>query len=75
MTINGYLPAAAVGLVIVAAATPSLAQRADEQTTGARVQALRECNAMTKGYRQYTWGAHEITQYRTCMNQHNMQNE
>jgi hypothetical protein len=75
MTIHRHLAAVVVALAIASAATPSLAQRADEQTSGARAQAVRECNDMVKGYRQYTWGNHEITQYRTCMNQHGMQQE
>jgi hypothetical protein len=75
MTINRHLIAIAVGLAIAGAATPGLAQSADEQISGARAQALRECNDMAKGYRQSTWGTHEITLYRTCMNQHGMQQE
>jgi hypothetical protein len=75
MTINRHLIAIAVGVAIAGAATPGLAQSADEQMSGARAQALRECNAMAKGYQQSTWATHQLTLYRTCMNQHRMQQE
>ena len=70
-TIHRHLAAAALGLAVFAAATPGFAQRAEQQGMNAgREKALRECNAQVKGMSQYTWGDHQITQYRSCMNQH-----
>jgi hypothetical protein len=75
MTIHRHLAAVVVVLAIASVATPGLAQSADEPISGARAQALRECNDMAKGYQQSTWATHQLTLYRTCMNQHGMQQE
>jgi hypothetical protein len=58
----------ALGLAVSAAATPSFAQRSEEMSA-VRAQALHECNGQSAKLRQYTWGAHQIHKYRTCMTQ------
>jgi hypothetical protein len=70
-TINRYVAATTLGLAVLAAATPGFAQRGEQQgVNAARERAIRECNAQVTGMSQYTWGDHQITQYRSCMNQH-----
>jgi hypothetical protein len=58
----------ALGLAVSASATPSFAQRSEEMSA-VRAQALQECNGQAAKLRQYTWGAHQIHKYRTCMTQ------
>lgn len=75
MTImNSRLAALAFGLAVVAVASPSLAQRRDNQSPGymsaARVQALRECTNLENKYVEYTYGNYEFAVYRACMAQH-----
>lgn len=38
-----------------------------ERTSVAREKAIRECNAIANKFKQRTWGAMELHQYRTCM--------
>jgi hypothetical protein len=57
----------ALALAVSASATPSFAQRSE--MSAARAQALQECNGEAAKLRQYTWGAHHIRKYRTCMTQ------
>ena len=61
------------GLAIFALVTPSVAQRAEDQMSGARAQALHQCNAQAGKLTQYTWGDHQIDNYRACMAQHGQQ--
>jgi hypothetical protein len=55
-----------LGLAVTALATPSFAQRSEEMS-GARAQALRQCNKDAGKFKQYTWGNTEIDTYRACM--------
>jgi len=41
--------------------------------SGARAQALHQCNAQAGKLTQYTWGDHQIDNYRACMAQHGQQ--
>lgn len=36
----------------------------------ARDKAIRECSAVANKFKQRTWGAWELHQYRTCMKRH-----
>jgi hypothetical protein len=56
IAVKRHLAAFFLGLAVVAAASPSFAQRAEEHVSAARAQALRECNAVASNYPQYTWG-------------------
>jgi hypothetical protein len=73
IAVKRHLAAFFLGLAVVAAASPSFAQRAEDHMSAARAQALRECNAVASHYPQYTWGDTEITEYRDCMAQHGQQ--
>ena len=55
-----------LGLVLLAVATPSVAQRSD-QAGDARMRAVEECSRATSKYKNHTWGSQEITAYRACM--------
>jgi hypothetical protein len=68
-----HLAAFFFGLAVVAAASPSFAQKAEDHMSAARAQALRECSAVASHYPQYTGGDTEITEYRDCMAQHGQQ--
>jgi hypothetical protein len=72
-TTRKTLGALALAAAVITAASPSFAQRSEEQLSPARAQALRECNAQVKPYRQYTWGATELDMFRACMAQHGQQ--
>jgi hypothetical protein len=71
--VKRYLAVFFLELAVVAAASPSFAQRAQDHMSAARAQALRECSAVASRYPQYTWGDTEITEYRDCMAQHGQQ--
>ena len=76
-TINRHLAAAALGLAVFAAATPSFAQRAEQNhMNAARERAIRECSEeSTKKMPQSTWGVQQLQMYRSCMSQHGMEQE
>ncbi len=65
--------ALALGLVLVALASPSFAQRSEDHMSAARAAAMHECNLKAARYRQYTWGDTEIQTYRACMSEHGQQ--
>jgi hypothetical protein len=72
---NTYGAAAlALGLAVSTLATPSFAQRAEDQMSTSRQDALRDCNHK-KPQSQHTWGHHQIDFYRSCMMQHGEQQE
>ena len=71
--VSKTVAALVAGLAIFALVTPSVAQRAEDQMSGARAQALRQCNAQAGKMSQYTWGDHQIDNYRACMAQHGQQ--
>jgi hypothetical protein len=64
--------ALAFGLALATLASPSFAQRSEQQPhmSAAREKALHECSVEAAKYRQSTWGHQEIDAYRTCMMQH-----
>jgi hypothetical protein len=72
MRISKLLTALAMALAVSALATPSFAQRS-EGMSGARAQALKDCNAQAGKYKQYVWGDYEIDVYRACMAQRGQQ--
>ncbi len=72
-TINNRLAALAFGLAIAAAASPSLAQRDDNNgypVSAARPEALRECNARAQPYLDRDWGVRQSDIYRACTAEH-----
>jgi hypothetical protein len=53
---NKYGAAAlALGLAVSTLATPSFAQRAEDQMSGSRQNALRDCNAKAGKLTQHSW--------------------
>jgi hypothetical protein len=77
-TINKHLAAVAFGLAVAAAAaTPSFAQRAEQNHMNpARERAIQECSVeSTKKAPQSTWGVQQLQMYRSCMGQHGMEQE
>ena len=76
-TINRHLAAVAFGLALAAAATPSFAQRAEQNHMNAtRERAIQECSVeSTKKAPQSTWGVQQLQMYRSCMGQHGMEQE
>jgi hypothetical protein len=72
---NNRLAALAFGLAIVAAASPSFAQRYVDNNHGypvsaARAEALRECNARAAPFLNKDWGVGQDAIYRACMAEH-----
>jgi hypothetical protein len=59
--------ALALGLAVTTLATPSFAQRAEDQMSGSRQNALRDCNAKAGKLTQHSWADHQIQVYRSCM--------
>jgi hypothetical protein len=70
--VKQHLASLALGLAVAAAATPSFAQRSEDQNqmSGSRAQAIRECSVLAQRYPQSTWGDTQGDQYRACMAQH-----
>jgi hypothetical protein len=68
--INKHAAAIAIGLAIAAVASPSLAQRSENQIDSARERALRECSGQAGKMSQSTWGAHQLHSFRSCMHDH-----
>ena len=67
---NTYVAAAlAAGLAVSTLASPSFAQRSEDQMGGSREKALRDCNAKAGKMTQHSWGDHQIHMYRSCMMQ------
>jgi hypothetical protein len=65
--------AVALSAAVMAAASPSLAQRAEDGMSGPRAKALHDCSTMADKLTQSTWGSQQIDQYRSCMTQHDQQ--
>jgi len=67
---NKYGAAAlALGLAVSTLATPSFAQRSEDQMSGEREKALRECNGEAGKMSQSTWGVQQLHKHRSCMMQ------
>ena len=62
--------AVALSAAVMATASPSLAQRAEEGMSGPRVKALHECNAEAGKMTQSTSASIQLDMYRACMMQH-----
>jgi hypothetical protein len=60
-------------VAISALATPSVAQRAEDNMNGTREKALHDCNAQAGKMSQHSWGDHQIHNYRSCMMQNGQQ--
>ena len=73
MNFKKGLAALAVGIAVIALASPSYAQRGPEGISQQRAQAIHECNLLAARYPQYLWGNMEIYQYRACMTEHGQQ--
>jgi hypothetical protein len=70
---NNRLAALAFGIAFMAAASPSFAQRSDNEDfrpSPARAEALRECNARAQPYLERDWGVKQDDVYRACMAEH-----
>jgi hypothetical protein len=52
--------ALAFGIAVSVMATPSLAQRAEDQMSAPRENAVKECNAEAGKMSQHTWADHQI---------------
>jgi hypothetical protein len=59
--------ALALGLAVSTLATPSFAQRAEDQMSTSRQNALRDCNKKAEKLTQHSWADHQIQMYRSCM--------
>jgi hypothetical protein len=74
---NKYGAAAlALGLAVstlATLATPSFAQRSEDQMSGSRQNALRDCNAKAGKLTQHSWADHQIQVYRSCMSDQGQQ--
>jgi hypothetical protein len=70
---NKRIAVIALGLALSALASPSFAQRSENHMSGAREQALRECNLAAQKYTQHTWADVQIYTYRACMAEHGQQ--
>jgi hypothetical protein len=74
MTRKYRLAALAFGIAVAAAASPSLAQLADNNggypVSANRAEALRECNALAQPYLEKDWGVRQDDIYRSCMAEH-----
>jgi len=64
------LASLAVGIALIALASPSYAQEGHFQISQERAQALHECSLRAARYPQYLWGNQEIYTYRACMTEH-----
>jgi hypothetical protein len=67
------LASLAVGIALIALASPSYAQEGHFQISRERAQALHECSLRAARYPQYLWGNQEIYTYRACMTEHGQQ--
>jgi hypothetical protein len=67
---NRYIAAGlAAGLAVSALATPSFAQRAEDNMSGQREKALRDCSSEAGKMSQSTWGVQQLHKHRSCMMQ------
>ena len=68
--LTASVPALALGLALVALASPSFAQRSEDHMSAARAAAMHECSVRASKYTQHTWGDVQIYTYRACMAEH-----
>ncbi|MFL6822373.1 MAG: hypothetical protein ACJ8FA_07375 [Xanthobacteraceae bacterium] len=73
VAINRHVAAIALGLAIAAVASPSLAQRSENNMSSERERALRECSGQMGKMSQSTWGTHQLHAFRSCMHDHGQQ--
>jgi len=73
IAVNSRLAVLALGLTVTALASPSFAQRSEDQTSRARAAAVHDCSVKAQNYKQYTWGVTQLQVYRACMAQHGQQ--
>ena len=74
-TTRKTLGALMLGLAVVATASPSFAQRAEDGMSDSRAKALRECNAEAGKMTQSTSASIQLDMYRACMAPRGMQRE
>jgi len=67
------LASLAVGIALIALASPSYAQEGHFHISRVRAQALQECSLRAARYPQYLWGNQEIYTSRACMTEHGQQ--
>jgi hypothetical protein len=73
---NRYIAAGlAAGLALSALATPSFAQRAEDNMSGERAKALEDCSKEAGKMSQSTWGVQQLHKHRSCMMQRGHQQE
>jgi hypothetical protein len=73
LVMRSIVTALAFGIVVAAAASPSLAQSnhtGHVYVSSDRAAALRECNARADKFVEYNWGVTPIYVYRACMAEH-----
>jgi hypothetical protein len=70
ITVNSRLTGLALGLAVIAFASPSFAQRSEIDVYAARAAAIHACSVVAGRYTEYLWGHMEIYQYRACMAEH-----
>jgi hypothetical protein len=73
---NRYIAAGlAAGLALSALATPSFAQRAEDNMSGERAKALQDCSKESGKMSQSTWGVQQLHKHRSCMMERGHQQE
>jgi hypothetical protein len=68
--VKRFLPGIVLGLAVAAAASPSLAQRAEQRMDGNRERAIHDCSVEAGKYTQSTAATPQLNTYRSCMMQH-----
>jgi hypothetical protein len=68
-----FAAAVALSATVMATASPSLAQRAEDGVSAPRAKALHDCTAVEKKVTQHTSASIPIDTYRACMAQHGEQ--
>jgi len=75
-TTRKTLGALLLGLAVAATASPSFAQRAEQEgMDSTRARAVNDCSKESNKMTQYTWGVTQLNMYRSCMTQHGMHRE
>jgi hypothetical protein len=73
---NRYIAAGlAAGLALSVLATPSFAQRAEDNMSSERAKALQDCSKEAGKMSQSTWGVQQLHKHRSCMMQRGHQQE
>jgi hypothetical protein len=70
MKTRNRFAALAVGLAVVAVASPSIAQSNKDEVSAARAADLRDCTSRAQKYLNYLWGVQQDDIYRACMAEH-----